>query len=380
MTEQRDIVVIGAGPAGSMAAREAARAGLRPLLIERAPTPGARKACGGAAAYAFRELLALPPEVVECGMHRARLRLGAETVEVVGRRPLYASFHRAAFDAYLAERAVQAGAELWTSTRATAVDPASGRIALRDLATRREREVAARILIFADGPRTLALPAFGIGHRGDHAPASAAYVELDGDAAEPDVMELIAEPALQPPGYFWVFPKRGRVQVGVGEPRVARGESLWRHLERFVEARPDLRGRAVVARNAGLVPTERAREFVADRAMVAGDAAGLVNPLTGEGICYALVSGTLAGRVAARALQAGRTDRAALSAYPRRLRRTLAYLWHEWLTRRCRQVEQLGPSRWPEAYHQLLLRYFRRLRAMPWIVGFLARHGGPVAK
>ena len=163
--ERREIVVIGAGPAGSVAARSVALTGLCPMLIEKDSFPGEGNACGGMASYSFRRRLRLDEDVVEQEIRRTILRIDGTRIEFSGGRPTYISFQRDVFDTFLANRAVQAGAELFTSTRVLGVDPASRCIALKDKLTGREREVFAKIIIFADGPRTLARDVFGIGHR-----------------------------------------------------------------------------------------------------------------------------------------------------------------------------------------------------------------------
>ncbi|MDP6438206.1 MAG: FAD-dependent oxidoreductase [Candidatus Brocadiia bacterium] len=104
---QRDIVVIGAGPAGSGAAREAALRGLSPLLVERDESPGVGNACGGLVASALCATLELGPGVVERRIQRTILRIDSRRVEFNSERPYFISFRRARFDAFLAERAVQ---------------------------------------------------------------------------------------------------------------------------------------------------------------------------------------------------------------------------------------------------------------------------------
>jgi flavin-dependent dehydrogenase len=116
------------------------------------------------------------------------------------------------------------------------------------------------------------------------------------------------------PAYGWVFPlPNGKANVGIGirmDQLRARGETLATVYERFLElprVREALRHASPVgpARGHALPMTTRPGAFVFDRAMLAGDAAGFVNPLTGEGIEYALESGNLAGRVAVQAAQLG---------------------------------------------------------------------------
>ena len=371
--EQRAIVVVGAGPAGSAAARAAALAGVAPLLVERDAVPGASNACGGVCALAYRDRLGLPAEVVEQEIVRTRLCVGGQTHEFARTRPSYISFERAAFDAFLARRAAEAGAELLTNTRVAAVDASQRKLVLQDRTTGAVREVVADMLLFADGPTTLAAEAFGIGHQPGPRTRRAIYWDLEGEAAEPDMAELLVDMGQMATGYTWVFPKRGHVQVGVGAPYGTGGPPLPQRLASFVESRDDLRGRRILRRHGGVIPGHVAERFVADGAMVVGDAAGLVNPMTGGGIAFALRSGEIAGRVAAQAVRKGRTDAAALRAYPRRWRRTSHAVWLALMARWRARLDRVEPTARAAAYARALRRYFRVFHTLGSVVDALVR-------
>jgi len=133
--EHRDIVIIGAGPAGSTAAYAAARAGRPPLLLEQAPTPGARNICGGAIPAALGRRLGVGEGIMLSSIRRGTVAVDGRTMRFASVRPTFLSVARAAFDAWLARRAVAAGAELRTGARVTHVDPATRRLRLEHLAT-----------------------------------------------------------------------------------------------------------------------------------------------------------------------------------------------------------------------------------------------------
>ena len=360
--EHRDIVVVGAGPAGSAAARAAACAGLSPLLVERDSSPGAGNACGGLASYAFRDKLGLGPDVIDHEIRRLRLSVDGSLSEFSGKRPGYLSFRRSRFDAFLAARAAEAGAELVTSTRAKRVDAATRQVTLEDLDTGHERDVRARVIIFADGPRTLAADSFGIGYRRERAAWDGLVLELEGSYGDGETVEIVVDTSAL--GYFWIFPKADCVHVGVGGPIRGGSPSLAARVSRFLQSRPDLGDRRVLSKNAGLMPGHPAEKIVADGAMVVGDAAGLVNPVTGGGIAFALLSGDIAGRAAAAAVVRGRTDAAALRRYPRRLRTTPHHLWLKAMTFWWGRLDRLDPAERPAAYGRMLRRYFAFFHAM----------------
>ncbi len=355
-SERREIVVIGAGPAGSTAARQAALAGFHPLLVEKDPTPGATNACGGFAAATYRSKLHLPDEVVEREIRATKLFIDGRLFDYGGQRAYYISFRRTLFDAYLARRAVEAGAELLTSTRASILDTAHRRIGLKHLPTGSEREIETDIVICADGPDTLAVEAFGIGHRPGPRTRDAIFLELDGPFGDGSTCEIVLNTAYTK-SYFWLFPKRDCVWVGVGGSLTGGGPPLATRLREFIEQRDDLRGRAIRRRGGGMVPSEMARDWVADGAMVAGDAAGLVNPMTGGGIAFSLASGHIAGRIAAEAARTGRPDRAFLRRYPQQFSRTPHYAWLSLMAWRRRRLDRMALSEQPQAYARMLRRY-----------------------
>ena len=355
--ERRDIVVIGAGPGGSAAAHQAALAGVTPLLVEQDEVPGAHNVCGGCAAHALRERFGLPDQVVERELYRTVLVVNGRRFEYGSDRPHYVSFRRELLDAFLADRAVKAGAELLTGTRATIIDPTERLIGLRNLATERERKIKAQIVVFADGPCTLAADAYGIGYRPGPRTRRGAFFELEGTHDDGQTAEIVLSKAFTN-GCFWLLPKRECLWLGLGGPvGETRGSPLGSILQRFIQERDDLRWRRIRRRGAGLVPAGPAAVLVSDGAMAVGDAGGLVNPLTGGGIACALASGEIAGRIAADAIRRGRVDRAFLMRYPRAFRFTPHYLCLATMDvcRRC--LDHVPPSSRPAAYARML-RYY----------------------
>ncbi|MCX6349642.1 MAG: FAD-dependent oxidoreductase, partial [Candidatus Aureabacteria bacterium] len=102
--QDREIIIIGAGPAGSTAAYDLARAGRRPLLLEKDRIPGEKNACAGGIAYLMKDHLSLPEEVVDKEIHVTRLSCRGKTKDYRTTRPQYISVQRRVFDKYLAFR------------------------------------------------------------------------------------------------------------------------------------------------------------------------------------------------------------------------------------------------------------------------------------
>ncbi|MFJ5616520.1 geranylgeranyl reductase family protein [Micromonospora sp. NPDC093243] len=333
MSDEFDVVVVGAGPAGSAAALAARRGGARVLLLDRADFPR-DKACGdGIAAHALDVLDELGVRDAVAGYRPLpALRLvgpGGDTVARTLPRPAY-TVPREVFDARLVAAAVASGAEL----RRHAVR----RVEQRDDRVVLDGELAARVVVGADGAGSVVRRALGHPVNPDRhlALAMRGYA-----AARPGPPEqLIVTADARWPAYAWSFPiGDGRANIGYGE--VLRGEPLTREhlLDRLAALLPGTDPAAVDGLRAHHLPLSTHRPSPGrGRVLLAGDALSLINPFTGEGIFYALLSGALAGAAAA-----GSPGRAA-ARYTDNLRRRLgAHLRHSsmaaWLARHRRVVD-----------------------------------------
>jgi geranylgeranyl reductase family protein len=303
--ERFDAIVIGAGPAGSTAAFRLSRAGARVLLLDRERFPR-DKPCGGGLTYrAVRELPVGVEPVVEDTVHRFELgfRYG-KRFERNSAEPLVLMTQRRRLDAHLAERAAAAGADFRDGTKASALelDEAGGTVRFDGSAA------SAPIVIGADGVNGLSARSLGLGRDRSHGVAlegNVAYVHAR--AREDRRGRAVVELGTVPGGYAWVFPKGDHVNVGVGGWE-SEGPRLREHLERAcaayglpAERLESLRGYRLPMRSAG----DGARR---GRALLVGDAAGLVDPLSGDGIYEALVSSRLAAESTLELLGGGDLD------------------------------------------------------------------------
>ena len=313
-----DVAVVGAGPAGATAALVLARAGVAVALLDRAPLPR-DKTCGGG--VVARALDSLPPGIaipVERRLGRVESRFSDTGVAVTVERtaPLVHMAMRAPLDLALAEAARAAGAVLHAPG-------ALERVALSPDHVRLETTrglVRARFLVVADGATGLTARAAGWTEPLSTVPALEAEVEVP-----PRVLERFADRArfdLGTPagGYGWIFPKADHLSVGVGVfTRSAARRRLRDELARYLHAVG--LGEASLRRVRGAPIPVRPRRVVArGRVLLAGDAAGLADPLTGEGISLAIQS----GRLAAESLLAARLDpRSAARVYAASLHRSV---------------------------------------------------------
>jgi geranylgeranyl reductase family protein len=333
-TEAWDLVIVGAGPAGAAAALGALTCapGLRVLLLDRADFPR-DKCCGdGIAPHVLDVLRSVGVEDVTDGWTPlGRLELSREGRSVTGRlaRPVWV-IPREVFDARLVERAVAAGAVL-RRHRVSAVRRVGAGVVLDD-------RIEARVLVGADGAHSVvrsSLTSAGAGRRA---------LAIRGYSPTPDSRrgrQVIRYGDRRQPSYAWAFDRGdGLTNVGYGEfvddHRSLDGKGptraiLLEQLERLLPGSVE----DGVGWRAHHLPLSGWRWTQPDGpVLLTGDAAGLVNPMTGEGIYYAVATGVLAGRSAARALAAG-TPAAAGAAHRDAVRRLLGrHLKHTWVASR----------------------------------------------
>lgn len=327
-----DIVVVGAGPAGSVAAETAARAGLRVLLLEKRQEIGSPVRCAeGVGQEALLAFIEPDRRWIAANISEADITTVAggakQAIHATGGRGYI--LERRVFDRVLAERAVSAGAEVRVKTAVTGVLLDRGRVcgvrimpgdSRQDAAAApAEIEVAAQVVIAADGVESqvgrwagldLQLPLVDT-------MACLQYL-LAGIDINPACTYYVIGEDIAPGGYAWIFPKgEGKANVGLGiQAGVSPHKTALDYLNRFVESSSALSRGSPVTLVAGNVPVALSpARLVSDGLMLVGDAARQVDPLTGGGIINAMTAGRLAARAALAAIAAGDTSAAALHRY-----------------------------------------------------------------
>lgn len=309
-----DVAVIGAGPGGSAAAHYLAQRGLRVLLLDKANFPR-DKTCGDGLtprAVAVLQDMGLVDDLKRLGHVIRRFEVFApnhtSTRDVITVRDGLPDFSlvvpRLLLDDCIRQRAVDSGAEFVPGVQVVDVARADG-AGSRHVEIKVERggkteAHRARVAVIAAGANTRLLMHTGILKRQPNVlVASRAYFE--GVRGLSDIWTLRFDDVPMP-GYGWVFPTGAEAaNIGVGYFKEGRQASAAAPFKRFV-ASPPLREMLARARQVGPLKGYPLRDdFLAsptygERVLIVGEAAGLVNPLTGEGIDYALESGRIAAR------------------------------------------------------------------------------------
>ena len=307
--DEVEVAVVGAGPAGSVAAETAARLGAEVVLIERKREIGSPVQCGGflpeieelegllPKAKIPEALADLPEGLV---LHRTRVQRicspsgRSKEFPVLGR-----VIDRRSFDRHLAWRAARAGARVLVGVRAELQE---GRL---HLSGRASGTVKAKVVIGADGPGSATARGAGLAARGEV--GVCLEYEMAGVDIDPAAAEMYFGTASAPGGYAWIIPLGEDVaNVGVGtRPPYLRGRGLHEVLDSFISEHPvakeKLREGSVTAVMRGLVPAGGMPPAIQrGNVLLAGDAAGMVMATSGGGIPLAMVGGRAAGEVAAR--------------------------------------------------------------------------------
>jgi len=335
-----DVIVVGAGPGGAMAAWQAAQQGLSVLLLEKRQEIGSPVRCAeGVAAELLASLVEPNPRWITAEITRAEIT----ALNGAGTSPSHPLQWRAeggkgyilerrVFDRALAERAVAAGAEICVKAAVTGVLLEEGqmrgvRVRPQGQPVAGEIELEAGVVIATDGIEAQVGRWAGLDLQLPLADTMVcAQYLLAGIEIDPACTAYTIGYDVAPGGYAWVFPKgEGRANVGLGvQADLAGGRAPLDYLHRFIEGRRSLSQGSPVTLIAGNVPVAPSpARMVMAGLMLVGDAARQVDPLTGGGILNAMQAGRLAGQVAAQAVAAGDVSAAFLGRYQEEWQRTL---------------------------------------------------------
>jgi len=326
--ESYDVVVVGAGPAGSVTARTAAEKGLDVLLIERNAEIGVPVKCGEGVSKELEQFVDIDPRWI-CAEPEGFVTYGPGGTRVVvsgeGQGAAGYVLERRLFDKYLAQQAAHAGAEVRVKTQAYDLIQEDGYAkGVYANSAGEEVRISADVVVGADGVESRVGRWGGIDTRLPLADVAicAQFLMCDIEVNK-NYFEIIFDDKIAPKGYAWIFPKGGdcaNVGLGIGGD-VSRDKYRARdYLRAFVDDKfPDGK---VLTEMYGAVPLSGpVYETVANGLILVGDAARHVNPITGGGILQAMQGGAIAGDVIAKAVHEKNFSKRRLREYEKRWKR-----------------------------------------------------------
>lgn len=329
MKDRYDVVVVGGGPAGSLAAKYAAENGVDALIVEKEKELGVPLQCAEGLYEGALTDLGIDPDP-QWAVNKID---SAELVSPSGKRVEISSgatgptgyiLDRKAFDEYLGVQAVRSGSDILMNAYVDGLIQEEEMGGVTISSSDGKAEVRGEVVIAADGVNSRVGRLAGVDTAlGPMEIESCSQFKMAGiDIEDRHSLEFYFGEEIAPGGYIWVFPKgEDTANVGIGVlPGLAEKPSI-EYLKDFISSKPELKKGGIVGFNAGGVPVSGPLErTVTDGLLIVGDAARLVNPMTGGGINFAMKSGKMAGEVAADAVSEGNTSEERLMEYENRVR------------------------------------------------------------
>lgn len=307
-----DVIVIGAGPAGLMAARRTAEKGAHVLVLEKDGKLGLKPCAEGSDASIFGIAgISFDNSLVSNAITSASVFPPDEGkgIKIFGNYKGYI-INKSTFLGAMACKAVEAGASLQLQSEVEKIDVAKNTLYYKRKGE--HKEAAFDYIVGADGTDSIVSRTYGFDN-GDYSVLSAMqYTMVNCRIPERDMIRIYLGNKVAPSGYLWIFPKNEYLtHVGLGASTNAK-----LYLDKFIESHTDFFGSAsIVAEGGGLIPVGgQTKEIVKGNAILCGDSAGQVIPITGEGIRPALAAGSMAGEAIIQAMSAD--DLAKLQNYP----------------------------------------------------------------
>jgi len=319
--EKYDVIVVGAGPAGSVAAMKCAQEGLKTLVLERQTLPRF-KLCGGGVPKWVIEKLEVPETIIERKTDVMVFMVSPYFEPEELKVPVWqAMVHRDKFDSFLAKSAERAGAELRDEVQVLKVIKKRG--VVNGVKTSKGN-IFADIVIGCDGAASTVARTAGFWDKwfkqnGKTWKEHMAFCvgsdiemeeELIFERVGFDRMLFFMDPEISPLGYGWIFPKERSVMVGLAIYCGAIKRNPVEHLDYFIRKHPVASkllesGEVSKVRGAYIPMRHVFKPSYGSGVMLAGDSCGMVSAITGEGILYAVRAGWISGQIAAKAVKEG---------------------------------------------------------------------------
>jgi len=331
--DEYDVIIVGAGPAGSIAARVLAENNLNVLVLEKRQEIGSPKRCAEGINLRGLNAVGLEPDprwinnkikgaiLYSPGGKQVRMELEGMEGYILERK---------IFEKYLARDAIRAGAEYMVKARALGViKDGENVVGARAEFMDEDIEFKSKIVIAADGVDSRIAKSAGLDSKNKLTDYHSGfqYEMCNLKINDPDMLHIFFGTEIAPKGYLWIFPKEEDVaNVGIGILGVESGDGKRArdYLDRFIRGHPEIfENSSPIEINSGGVPVSSGIEtFVANGLMIVGDAAQQVNPIHGGGIAIAMRSAKIAADVAANAIKEGNVSGKRLYEYEKIWRET----------------------------------------------------------
>ena len=314
MSVDFDLLVVGGGPAGCAVARDVAGAGFRVLVAEEHAGLGEPLQCSGLVSARTLEISRVSPGLVRRSLRGARVHApGGQVLDLTGRKTYAIAIDRVAFDQDLAAQANNAGAEFWTGARVDSLKyvPGGVRVGLPG------RSVVSRLVVGADGHNSLVARWLGLPAPPEQVPLFAAEAELPG--CQDNVVDLFIGRSVAPGWFGWVIPTgNGTARIGAGSLPGGVGPRPRQLFESLRAIYPDIfRGLRITRMTGGVVPVGLRSRTYGERALIVGDAACHVKPISGGGLYFGLKAAEIGAGTVVAALTGEDCSMAFLSRYQR---------------------------------------------------------------
>ena len=324
LKKEYDIIIIGAGPAGNIAAKFASEGGASVLVVERDREIGLPVRCAeGVGAKGLSEFFEPDPYWISNTIYGARLIAPNGTSVEVSEEGMGYMLERRLFDTELARQAIDEGAEytLRTSCYGLMRDGNYWKVQVKKLG--QQLTLKAKIVIGADGVESRVGRWAGLStNLSPHDIEPCLQYVMSPVYTDKNYCEFYFGSELAPGGYLWIFPKQnGLANVGLGVcGDYPNRKPTHYYLDKFVnEHLPDAKILSVVC--GGVPVKDTLKNIITDGLMLTGDAARMVNPLSGGGIINGMIGGKLAGQIAAEAIKKENWSNKFLKTYEKR--------WHK---------------------------------------------------
>lgn len=339
-----DVLVVGGGPSGSSAARYAAMNGARTVMIEKRQEIGSPVRCGEGLSKSLLDEVKIPRSDKWIANEVEGARIFGPSEECMTLRAEQAGnevglvLERDLFDKALAELAAKAGSDIMLKTSATSILRSNGHVeGVRAVAMGEPVEIRALVTIGADGFESQVGRWAGLstGLKAKDVDSTLQY-RLANIECDTRFCDFYLGNKVAPGGYVWVFPKgEGVANVGIGIQLSQAKEKAdaKTYLDRFIAKHPGIAKGKPLDMVCGAVSISKPlSKTILPGLMLVGDAARMIDPITGGGIANGAIAGMFAGQVAAEAVEAGDASEAVLQKYEKlwkaRLERTLVRNWY----------------------------------------------------